>query len=152
MVNKQLFNKQIIKKWWFWVIVVVVLGIIGLATDGNKSTDKAANNSSSQTSGKLATINKSDYTGKEALVVFKDLKTKGYAVTAKYVNENLSDYKRDLTNSFEEADINSCSDRLGFDAYLVGDLTQTDDSVAIALKDVPNNNQACPAGTTDDRN
>lgn len=152
MANKQLLNKQIFKKWWFWIIVVVVLGIIGLATGGGERSANTSTNNSSQTTGTLPTVDKADYAGKEALVVFKDLKAKGYAVTAKYVNENLPDYSRDLTHSFDEADLTSCSDRLGFDAYLVGDLSQTGDSIAIALKDEPTNNQTCPAGTTDDRN
>ena len=149
MTDKQLLSKSILKKWWFWAIAVVVLGIIGIANGGSKTADTTDNKA--RTSGSLTVISKSDYVGKEALVVYKDLKSKGYTVTAKYVNENLPDYKRDLTNSFLQADINSCNDRLGFDAYLVGDLSQTNDSVVLALKDVPNNNQTCPAGTTDDR-
>ncbi|HPR09749.1 MAG TPA: hypothetical protein PLT04_04225 [Candidatus Saccharibacteria bacterium] len=151
MANKQSLNKQIFKKWWFWVAAVVILGAIGLATgNSEKQTDTSTKNSS-QTATTLATVNKADYTGKEALVAFKDLKAKGYTVTAKYVNENLPDYKRDLTHSFDGADLTSCSDRLGFDAYIVGDVAQTGDNIAIALKDVPTNNQTCPAGTTDDR-
>lgn len=151
MDNKQILNKQIFKKWWFWVAAVVILGVIGLATGGSEKQTSTSTKNSSQTATTLATVNKADYTGKEALVAFKDLKVKRYTVTAKYVNENLPDYKRDLTRSFDEADLTSCSDRLGFDAYIVGDMTQTGDSIAIALKDVPTNNQTCPAGTTDDR-
>ena len=37
-----------------------------------------------------------------------------------------------------------------FDAYLVSDLTQTGDSVALALTNQPTNNQECPARTTND--
>ncbi len=154
MVNKQLFNKQIIKKWWFWVIVVVVLGLIGMATGGNEINTPASNTSNNtlQTTGTLAALNKTDYKNKEGLVVFKDLTTKGYAVTAKYVNKAVASTNQEFTDQFKSADANSCQDRLGFDAYLVSDLTQTGDSVALTLTNVPTSNQTCPAGTADDRN
>lgn len=151
MGNKQLLNKQIFKKWWFWVIAVLILGVIGLATGSGEKQAGTSTDNSSQATGTLPIVDKADYTGKEALVVFKDLKAKGYTVMANYVNENLPDYRRDLTHSFDGADLTSCSDRLGFDAYIVGDITQSGDNIAIALKDVPTNNQTCPTGTTDDR-
>jgi len=35
-------NKQLFKKWWFWAIIVVVLGVIGLLTqDTTTNTDTA---------------------------------------------------------------------------------------------------------------
>ena len=151
MVNKQLFNKQIIKKWWFWVIVVVILGLIGMATGGNEINTPASNNTS-QATGTLPALNKTDYKSKEGLVVYKDLTTKGYAVTAKYVNKAVPSTNQEFTDQFKSADANSCQDRLGFDAYLVSDLTQTGDSVALTLTNVPTSNQTCPAGTVDDRN
>lgn len=154
MANK-ILNKQLFKKWWFWVIVVVVLGVIGLASGGgNQPNDTTADNSgsSSQASGTLPSIDKANYTDKEGLVAFKDLTGKGYAVTAKYVNEAVPATNQDFTEQFTSADINSCSDRLGFDAYTVSDLTQTGDSIALTLGNTPNSNQTCPAGTTDDLN
>lgn len=148
-------DKQMLKKWWFWVIVVVVLGLIGLATGGSNTTTPASNttntsNNTSQTTGKLPVINKADYTNKEGLVVFSDLTTKGYAVTAKYVNEAVPSTNQDFTSQFKSADLNSCQDRLGFDAYLMSDLTQTGDSVVLTLKNEPTSNQTCPAGTKND--
>lgn len=150
-------NKQLFKKWWFWVIVVVVLGIIGLLTQDttttNTATDTPANNTSNmQTVGKLPVLDKADYTDKEGLVAFSDLKTKGYTVTAKYVNEAVPATNQDLTEQFTNANVDSCQDRLGFDAYLVSDLTQTGDSVALILTNEPTNNQTCPAGTANDLN
>ncbi|HRN90212.1 MAG TPA: hypothetical protein PK543_00810 [Candidatus Saccharibacteria bacterium] len=151
MANK-ILNKQLFKKWWFWVIVVVVLGLIGLATGGDQQTNTTTNTSpnSSQATGTLPIINKADYTDKEGLVAFKELTTKGYTVTAKYVNEAVPATNQDLTEQFTSADVNSCQDRLGFDAYLVSDVTQTGDSVALTLTNKPTNNQTCPSGTTDD--
>ena len=39
-------DKQLLKKWWFWVIIVAVLGVIGLATGGgdtSTTTDSSTN-------------------------------------------------------------------------------------------------------------
>lgn len=150
-------DKQLLKKWWLWAIVVVVLGLIGLATGGgdtNNTTNNSTDNSgsTSQVTGTLPTLSKADYTTKEGLVVFSDLKTKGYTVTAKYVNEAVPATNQDFTEQFTNANVNSCQDRLGFDAYLVSDLTQTGDSVALTLTNEPTSNQTCPAGTTNDLN
>ncbi len=148
-------DKQLLKKWWFWVIVVVVLGLIGLATGGSETTTQTSNptdtsTNSSQVTGTLPVLTKADYTDKEGLVVFKDLTTKGYTVTAQYVNEAVPSTNQEFTDQFKAADVNSCQDRLGFDAYLVSDVTQTGDSVALTLTNEPTSNQTCPAGTTND--
>lgn len=153
--NSKILNKQLLKKWWFWAIVVVVLGLIGLATGGSETTTPNSNtsdtsNNTSQATGKLPALNKADYTNKEGLVVFSNLTAKGYAVTAKYVNEAVPSTNQEFTDQFKTADVNSCQDRLGFDAYLVSDLVQTGDSVALTLTNEPTSNQTCPAGTTND--
>lgn len=149
-----ILNKQLLKKWWFWAIVVVVLGLIGLATGGGETTTPTDNttdtNNTSQTTGTLPVLSKADYTNKEGLVVFSELTTKGYSVTAKYVNEAVPSTNQEFTSQFKTANVNSCQDRLGFDAYLVSDLTQTGDSVALTLTNEPTSNQTCPAGTTND--
>lgn len=156
MTNSKILNKQLLKKWWFWVAVVVVLSIIGLASGGgntDKSTNSTGTNNSNNTTqniGKLPVVNKSDYLSKEGLVAFKGLATKGYTVTAKYVNEAVPATNQEFTEQFTSADVNSCQDRLGFDAYLVSDVTQNGDTVAIILTNQPTNNQTCPAGTTND--
>lgn len=151
MANK-VFNKQLFKKWWFWVAVVAVLGLIGLLApeSSTETTTTTDSNTPSQTVGTLPVLNKSDYTTKEGLVVYKDLAIKGYAVTAKYVNEAVPATNQELTDQFKTADVNSCSDRLGFDAYVVSDVTQDGDTVSIILANEPTSNQACPAGTTND--
>jgi hypothetical protein len=152
MANK-VFNKQLFKKWWFWVAVVVVLGLIGLLapeSPTNTATTTTDSNTSSQTVGNLPVLNKADYTTKEGLVVYKDLATKGYTVTAKYVNEAVPATNQELTDQFKTADANSCSDRLGFDAYVVSDVMQDGDTVTIILANEPTSNQACPTGTTND--
>ena len=148
-------DKQLLKKWWFWAIVVVVLGLIGLATGGSETTMQTSNTTdkstnSSQATGTLPVLTKADYTNKEGLVVFKDLTTKGYAVTAQYVNEAVPSTNQELTDQFKSADVNSCQDRLGFDAYLVSDVTQTGDNILLTLTNEPTSNQTCPAGTTND--
>lgn len=152
MANR-VFNKQLFKKWWFWVAVVVILGLIGLLapeSSTNTTTTTTDSNTPSQTVGTLPVLNKSDYTTKEGLVVYKDLATKGYTVTAKYINEAVPATNQELTDQFKTADVNSCSDRLGFDAYVVSDLVQNGDTVSIILANEPTANQTCPSGTTND--
>ena len=153
MANK-ILNKQLLKKWWFWVAVVIVLSLIGIATGGgdtNTPTDTSTNgNNTTQNVGTLPALNKADYTDKEGLVVFKDLATKGYSVSAKYVNEKVPATNQEFTDQFTSADVNSCQDRLGFDAYLVSDVTQDGDSIALILTSQPTNNQTCPTGTKND--
>jgi len=151
MANK-VFNKQLFKKWWFWVAVVAVLGLIGLLApeSSTQTTTTTDSNTPPQTVGTLPVLNKSDYTTKEGLVVYKDLVTKGYAVTAKYVNEAVPATNQELTDQFKTADVNSCSDRLGFDAYVVSDVAQDGDTVAIILANEPTSNQTCPTGTAND--
>ena len=156
MVSDKILSKQIFKKWWFWVAIVVILGIIGLLTQDttttNTTTDTQANNTSNtQTVGKLPVLNKADFVDKEGLVVFEDLSAKGYAVTAKYENEKVPATNQDHTEQFASADANSCNDRLGWDAYVVSDIRQDGDSVAVITTNKPTSNQTCPAGTTDDR-
>ena len=148
MTNDKILGKQIFKKWWFWVIVVVVLGIIGLMTQGTTTTNNTDN---TQKVGKLPVLNKAYFTGKEGLVVFHDLKTKCYAVTAKYENEKVPAANQDHTEQFTNASATSCSDRLGWDAYIVSDIRQDGDNITVITTNVPNRNQTCPAGTTDDR-
>lgn len=158
MTSDKILNKQIIKKWWFWVIVIVVLGVVGLLTQDttttttNTATDTPESNTgNTQTVGKLPTLNKADFVDKEGLVVFKDLSAKGYTVTAKYENEKVPATNQDHTEQFASADANSCSDRLGWDAYVVSDIRQDGDSVAVITTNKPTSSQTCPAGTTDDR-
>lgn len=155
MTNNKILNKQLFKKWWFWVGAVLVLGIIGLATQDTNTTNTVNNNDSSNSNtfqkvGTLPVLNKADYSNKEGLVVFKDLVTKGYSVTAKYVNDAVPATNQEFTEQFTSADVNSCQDRLGFDAYLVSDVTQNGDAIALILTNQPTNNQTCPAGTTND--
>jgi len=133
-------NKQIFKKWWFWVIVVVVLGAIGAATQPSSDTTTTSNptntqiaaNSSSATA-TLPKLNADDYKGKEGLVVYKDLKAKGYKVNAAFENQALTDINGKASDLFEPLDVNKASDRQSVDAFTVGDLVQDGDSVELTI-------------------
>lgn len=131
-------NKQIFKKWWFWLIVVVVLGAIGAATQSSSETTSNSPSSSEQTTdssaaGTLPKLNQSDYSGKEGLVVYKDLKAKGYTVDADFENQALTDINGKASTMFEPLDVNKATDRQSVDAFVVGSVTQTGDSVKLAI-------------------
>lgn len=139
-------NKQIFKKWWFWVIVVVVLGAIGAATQSSSDTNTTSNTNSSQTvdssnrTATLPTLNAADYKGKEGLVVYKELKGKGYAVDADFDKQALTDINGKASDMFEELDPNKANDKQSVDAFVVGNLTQTGDSVKLTIIHQPTNN------------
>lgn len=132
-------NKQIFKKWWFWVIVVVVLGAIGAATQSsNETTTTNTPSSSEQTAntsstGTLPKLSESDYAGKEGLVVYKDLKAKGYTVDADFENQALTDINGKASTMFEPLDVSKADDRQSVDAFVVGGVTQTGDSVKLTI-------------------
>lgn len=132
-------NKQIFKKWWFWLIVVVVLGAIGAATQSSSETTTTNSPSSSEqtadssVAGTLPKLNASDYSGKEGLVVYKDLKAKGYTVDADFQNQALTDINGKASAMFEPLDVNKADDRQSVDAFVVGSLTQDGDSVKLTI-------------------
>jgi hypothetical protein len=132
-------NKQIFKKWWFWVIVVVLLGAIGAATQSSSDTSTTSNNSNQQTpassnsAATLPTLNSSDYTGKEGLVVYKELKAKGYTVDADFENQTLTDINGKASAMFEPLDVSKTDDRQSVDAFVVGSLSQDGDAVKLAI-------------------
>lgn len=132
-------DKQIFKKWWFWLIVVVVLGAIGAATQSSSETTTTNSPSSSEqtTNGSapstLPKLNESDYSGKEGLVVYKDLKAKGYTVDADFENQALTDINGKASAMFEPLDVNKADDRQSVDAFVVGSLAQNGDSVKLTI-------------------
>jgi len=132
-------NKQIFKKWWFWVAVVVVLGAIGAATQSSSETTTTSNPSSttqgadSSATGTLPKLNESDYSGKEGLVVYKDLKAKGYTVDADFENQALTDINGKASTMFEPLDVNKADDRQSVDVFIVGSLAQDGDTVKLTI-------------------
>lgn len=139
-------NKQIFKKWWFWVAIVVVLAAIGAAGQSdNNSTNTTSNTNSSQaadsnSTATLPTLNAADYKGKEGLVVYKELKAKGYTVDADFDKQALTDINGKASDMFEKLDPNKADDKQSVDAFVVGDLVQTGDSVKLTITHQPTNN------------
>lgn len=124
------------------IITLLLFVFIGaVAPESNEDSTPVA--SSETTNEGLPIVNKDDYTKKEGLVAFKELSDKGYAVTAKYVNDRAPATNQDLTKQFKEADLNNCEDRLGFDAYVVSGLSQDKDKIELSLANEPNTNQTC---------
>jgi len=131
-------DKTIFKKWWFWVIVVIVLGAIGAATQSGTDKTNTSNSTSSQqttenSTAKLPVLNTSDYEGKEGLVVYKELKAKAYAVDAHFENQALTDINGEASAMFEPLDVNKADDRQSVDAFIVSNITQTGDSVELII-------------------
>ena len=134
-------DKAIFKKWWFWVIVgVIVLGAIGAAgqsSNESTNTDSSANTTTQEQdanpAGSLPQLNASDYEGKEGLIVYKDLKSQGYTVDAEFENEALTDINGKASDLFEPLDENNPDDRQSVDAFIVGKLIQTGDSVKLVV-------------------
>lgn len=130
-------DKAIFKKWWFWVISgVIVLGAIGAAGQSgseDNSTDTTTKEQAANPVASLPQLNISDYGGKEGLVVYKDLKAQGYTVDAEFENEALTDINGKASDLFEPLDENDTDDRLSVDAFVIGSLEQTGDSVKLVV-------------------
>lgn len=134
-------DKKIFKKWWFWVIVaVIVLAVIG-------SSDQSANNANPTNSSQeannntvtLPQLNTYEYKGKEGLVVYKELKSKGYKVDAEFEKQALTDMNGKASDVFESLDPNKSDDRLSVDAFVVDSLTQDGDDVKLTIVLLPKN-------------
>lgn len=131
-------DKKIFKKWWFWVIVVVILGAIGsLGQSSNGANNAAKTNNSQQTKdvdqSTLPKLNTDDYKGKEGLVVYKELKGKGYKVEAEFEKQALTDINGKASEVFELLDPDKAEDRQSVDAFVVGDLVQNGDNIKLVI-------------------
>ncbi len=130
-------DKTIFKKWWFWAIaVVIILGAVGSLGQSDKDdTANTANNSPSASinPSTLPKLNADDYKGKEGLVVYKELQTKGYKVDAAFENQALTDINGKASDLFEPLDPNKADDKQSVDAFVVGSLVQDGDSVMLTI-------------------
>jgi hypothetical protein len=131
-------DKKIFKKWWFWIIVVVILGAIGsLGQSNNNSDNVTKTNDSQQTKtadqSTLPNLNAGDYKDKEGLVVYKELKGKGYKVEAEFEKQTLTDINGKASDVFEPLDPNKVEDRQSVDAFVVGNLVQDGDNVSLSI-------------------
>lgn len=131
-------DKAIFKKWWFWVIVIVILGAIGsLGQSSNGANNATKTNDSQQTKvadqSTLPKLNAEDYKNKEGLVVYKELKSKGYKVEAAFEKQALTDINGKASDVFEPLDPTKADDRQSVDAFVVGDLAQNGDSVKLVI-------------------
>lgn len=130
--------KMLFKKWWFWVIVIIILGAIGsLGQSSNSANNAAKTDDSTQTQAAnqstLPKLNAGDYKDKEGLVVYKELKGKGYNVEAEFEKQALTDINGKASEVFEPLDPNKADDRQSVDAFIIGDLAQNGDSVKLVI-------------------
>ena len=129
-------DKKIFKKWWFWLIVaVIVIGAIGSLGQNNSSTDNTGNTQDKTTDNTaiLPKLNAEEYKGKEGLIVYKELKSKGYKVDATFENQALTDINGKASDLFEPLDPSKPDDKQSVDAFIIGSLTQDGDSVMLVI-------------------
>lgn len=133
-------DMKLFKKWWFWVIVmVIILGAISSLNQSDSDKPTSADSSSKKTtnsnttSATLPKLSSDDYKGKEGLVVFKELKAKGYKVDAAFENQVLTDINGKASDLFETLDPNKPDDKQSVDAFTVGNLTQEGDNVTLVI-------------------
>lgn len=137
-------DKKIVKKWWFWVIVVIiVLGAIGSLNqnDSNKPTTTSNPQKTTDSETNTDTLPKliaDDYINKEGLVVYKELKAKGYEIEARFDNQALTDINGKASDLFEHLDPNNPDDKQSVDAFIVGKLAQDGDKVALTITKTSN--------------
>ena len=117
---------------------MIVLGAIG-SLGQNNSTNPASTTNTPQSvtgnenNGTLPELNTDDYKAKEGLVVYKELKAKGYTVNAAFENQALTDINGKASDLFEPLDPNKADDRQSVDAFVVGNLSQDGDSVTLTI-------------------
>lgn len=129
-------DKKILKKWWFWLIIVIVLsGLVDLVTKKDDPAPTPSTTSSTQetTPTTLPALNSVDYEGKEGLVVYKELKVKGYTVDAVFDNEALTEVNGKASDVFDSLDPNKIEDRQSVDNFVVISLAQTGDTVQLTI-------------------
>ncbi|HSW92060.1 MAG TPA: hypothetical protein VLG09_05425 [Candidatus Saccharimonadales bacterium] len=131
-------DKKIFKKWWFWVIVIIILGAIGSLGQSNNSGNNTAKTNDSQQANvaaksTLPKLNASDYKGKEGLIAYKELKGKGYKTEAEFEKQALTDINGKASEVFESLDPNKAEDRQSVDSFVIGDLSQSGDSVKLTI-------------------
>lgn len=132
-------DKKIFKKWWFWLIVaVIILGAIGSLGQSYKNSSPSTvnspqNNSDSDATTALPELTIDEYKGKEGLVVYKELKAKGYTVNAAFENQALTDINGKASDLFEPLDPNKTEDRQSVDAFVVSDLTQDGNTATLTI-------------------
>jgi hypothetical protein len=131
-------DKTLFKKWWFWVAIVLVLGGIGSLGQSSEDNKTDSTNSQSTTTNTTSTatlpkLNTADYKGKEGLLVYKELKSKGYKVDAAFENQALTDINGKASDLFEPLDPSKPSDKQSVDAFVVGELVQDGDSITLKI-------------------
>jgi hypothetical protein len=125
MANEKAINKQIFKKWWFWVIVVVVLGVIGMATQGdtkNTDTDKAVDTSTTKPT--------EDTFDKDYDSLLGTLKSK-YSTLGKVMGTDDDTWKQNNQRNpqqfpYEYRDVNFDNDEFFFEVKLIKDSASLD--------------------------
>lgn len=135
-------DKKIFKKWWFWVIAAIIIlgaiGALGQSGDNKSSSTAGETQPVTNSTATLPKLNSDEYKGKDGLVVYKELKGKGYVVSAAFENQALTDINGKASDLFEPLDPANAEDKKSVDAFVVGSLSQDGDSVTLSIVQASN--------------
>jgi hypothetical protein len=145
-------KKPFYKRIWFIVLCAIIgLGAIGNFWGGNATSDSSGVPTVSETSSPpessepvslpaavsntdsttLLNVVRADYIGRIGLEVFKELQQQGYALSADFENDALTQINGNAGELFEKTDL---SDLASVDAFVVEDVTQDGDKVHLTIK------------------
>ncbi|MDR2748705.1 MAG: hypothetical protein LBB10_02275 [Bifidobacteriaceae bacterium] len=133
-------KKSILKRWWFWLIIIIIFGSgIGAIGNSNQDVNKPEDNPTNAVSSvppqdsSLPILDPKKYERKEGLLVYNELKKKGYTVDAEFKKEILTKMNGPASDLFEKTDENKKSDRESVDNFVVGNLIQDADFIKLII-------------------
>lgn len=117
------------------IIAIVLIGLLLFIVDlfRNDAESEPRDNTPAVSNSTLPEIDSSDYTKKEGLYAYNDLKSKGYNVSAEFENEILTEINGNAGEVFEDTDYNNQEERLSVDAWVVGSVIQDGDDVKLII-------------------
>ena len=122
-------NKQLFKKWQFWVIVIVILGVIGTLTQ-EQPTDNAATNTTNTSEAQDNTAQTPDTTASEVFNTrannICDTLKSGYSSIAKVTCQDATVWQANNTEN-EYRDINlDFNGQIAYEVKVIADSSKRD--------------------------
>ncbi len=136
-------DKAILKKWWFWLAVLLIFGAVGSlgqTNDESVTSQDESQHQMSQIASNASVLDEANYEGKEGLVVYSELKEQGYNVIAKFENSALTSINGEASELFDALNIENQEDKSSVDNFIVKSIAQDGDNVelVIVMKNIQN--------------